>query len=153
VVVYHADTDSGALADDEFEIWAIRLTANTGISGRECVSDMGEYGSSVYEAFNPDITYNSTNNEYLIVWFGDDNTGGLVNNEYEIYGQRIAPNLSELGNNDFRISDMGYLGDAAFDAHDPAVTYNPDLNEYMVVREGETIGENIFDIFGQRLNG
>ena len=37
------------------------------------------------------MAYNSTNNEYLVVWHGDDNTAPLVDNEFEIYGQQFAP--------------------------------------------------------------
>ena len=31
------------------------------------------------------------NNEQLVVWHGDDDIGGLVDYELEIFGQRIAP--------------------------------------------------------------
>src|SRR5262249_12900822 len=30
-------------------------------------------------------------NEYLVVWSGDDNTTPLVNDEFEIFGQRFSP--------------------------------------------------------------
>ena len=36
------------------------------------ISDMG--GDLTYDAFNPDVAYNSQDNEYLVVWEGDDGT-------------------------------------------------------------------------------
>ena len=50
----------------------------------------------------------SANNEFLVVWQGDDNSGSLVEGEEEIFGQRLnAATGAAVGNNDFRISDMG----------------------------------------------
>jgi DNA-binding response OmpR family regulator len=34
-------------------------------------------------------------NEYLVVWQGDDDTGSLVDNEFEVFGQRLAANGDE----------------------------------------------------------
>jgi hypothetical protein len=36
------------------------------------------------------VAYNSVTNEHLVVWSGDDNTGTLVDNEFEIFGQRFS---------------------------------------------------------------
>ena len=38
----------------------------------------------------PAVAYNSADNEYLVVWDGDDNTAPLVDNEFEIFGQRLS---------------------------------------------------------------
>ena len=35
------------------------------------------------------MAYNSTANEYLVVWSGDDYTGPLVNDESEVFAQRV----------------------------------------------------------------
>ena len=57
-----------------------------------------------FGAFNPALAYNSLNNEYLVVWQGDDSTDG----EFEIFGQRLnAATGAGIGANDFRLSDMG----------------------------------------------
>jgi hypothetical protein len=50
---------------------------------------MGGTGNVVFVAFEPSVAYNSTNNEYLVVWRGRDNTGSLTDNETEIFGQRL----------------------------------------------------------------
>src|SRR5262249_56936040 len=82
--------------------------------------------------------YNPTNNEYLVVWSGDDNTGTLVDDETEIFGRRLdAATGAEVRANDFRISHMGPDGDPNFRAGHPAVAYNPTNNEYLVVWDGD----------------
>jgi hypothetical protein len=77
-----------------------------------------------------------TNNEFLAVWQGDDNTGAFVNDEVELFGQRINASGAEVGANDFRLSDMGPSGDANYAAFEPAVAYNPTNNQYLVVWSG-----------------
>ena len=54
------------------------------------ISDMGPDGNVNYRAVNARVAYNPANNEYLVVWYGDDNTGLLVDNEFEIFGQRFT---------------------------------------------------------------
>ena len=36
------------------------------------------------------MAYNSANDGYLVVWQGDGNVGGLVDDEFEVFGQRLA---------------------------------------------------------------
>ncbi len=121
------------------------------------ISDMGGTGDPQYEAWEAAVAYNSTNNEYLVVWSGEDNSGGLVANEYEIYGQRLnAATGAEIGTNDFRISDLGGTGDPDWDGVAPAAAYNSTNNQYLVVWQGnDNVGglvEGEWEIFGQRLN-
>ncbi len=122
-----------------------------------CISDMGGIGDPEYDAMQPAIAYNSTNNEYLVVWAGDDNVGGLVQGEYEIFGQLLdAVTGAEIGANDFRISDMGGTGNPAFAAQIPAVAYNSTNNEYLVVWMADEMdvtggGDDEFEIYAQRL--
>src|SRR3989337_153711 len=79
------------------------------------MSDMGPDGNTNFAANFPGIAYNSTNNEYLVVWVGDDTTSPLVDNEFEVFGQRLnAATGAEVGANDFRISDMGPDGSTTF---------------------------------------
>ena len=49
------------------------------------ISDLGPDGNVIYFADNAGVAYNSTNNEFLVVWQGDDNGGSLVNEENEIW--------------------------------------------------------------------
>lgn len=74
-------------------------------------------------------------------------TSTAVNDQNEIFGQVLASDGPVIGAN-FRISDMGPPGQVDFDAEDPDVTYNPALNNYLVVWSG---GDARFqnEIYGQ----
>src|SRR5262249_42575623 len=116
------------------------------------ISDMGPDGNINFEAVRPAVAYNPGNNEYLVVWEGDDNT----DDEVEIFGQRLSPAGGEGGANDFRISDMGPDGFNDFQAFSPAVAYNGRANEYLVVWTGDdntgTLEQGEVEVFGQRLS-
>ncbi len=162
LVVWYGDDDSDSLTDDEYEIFGQRINAATGEEeGNKDfrISDMGTSdGDNTYHATSPKVAYNSTDNEYLVVWRGDDGTGPLADGEYEIWGQRInAANGEEIGTNDFRVSDMGSTdGDASYGASTPNLAYNSADNEYLVIWCGYddsgslAIQEN--EIWGQRIN-
>ncbi len=100
------------------------------------ISDMGpdgdvDFAASMLSSWDePAVAYNSIADEYLVVWNGDDDSAGLADDEFEIYGQRLdALTGAEVGTNDFRISDMGPDGRARSDAESPAVAYNPNADE------------------------
>lgn len=160
IVLWQGDDDlTGVLSDEEFEIYAQRVTTNNAEAGTNDLrlSDMGPDGDEHFDAEAPAIAYNSVNNEYLVVWSGDDLGNGLVDGEFEILGQRVdAATGAELGVDDFRISHMGPDGDSLYDALVPAVAYNPNANEYLIVWQGEDdlgLSDGEFEIFGQRLSG
>ena len=121
------------------------------------LSDLGPDGDANYWARTPDVAYHSVTGEYLVVWAGDDNTGSLVDNEFEVYGQRFEATTGAQIGVDLRLSDMGPDGDAAYAGSNPAVTYNPHDNEYLVVWNGYDNAPQLVDggneIFGQRLDG
>ncbi len=158
LVVWTGDDNTSPLVDDEWEIFGQRLNASGVEIGTNDfrISDMGPDGSAAYQVETLDIVYNSTNNEYLVVWESDDNTGSLVDNEREVFGQRLNASGAEIGSNDFRISDMGSDGDANYDARRPEVAYNKINDEYLVIWQGDDdrflLANNEFEVFGQRLN-
>ncbi len=120
------------------------------------ISDMGPDGDIDFQGLDAAVAYNSTNNEYLVVWTGDDAAPPLGNDEFEVYGQRIdAANGAEIGS-DFRISDMGPDGSTAYEAEEVAIAYNSTDNEYLVVWRGEEdfapLGNGEREIFGQRID-
>ncbi|VAW50566.1 hypothetical protein MNBD_GAMMA05-182, partial [hydrothermal vent metagenome] len=121
------------------------------------LSDMGSDSDASFGAFNPAVAYNASNNEYFVVWRGDDDTGLLVDNENEIFGQRVNGTTGAEIGSDIRLSDMGSDGDALFDAFNPAVAYNASNNEYFVVWSGDddtgSLVDNENEIYGQRVNG
>lgn len=145
--------------DNEYEIYGRRLDSSTGepLGDAVRISTMGPDGDPAYVASAPSVAYNSGENEYLVVWMGEDDSGSLVNGEFEIYGQRIdAATGAEIGNDDFRISDMGPDGSSSFFASSPDVAYNAADDEYLVVWTADDdtapLLDNEFEVHGQRLD-
>jgi hypothetical protein len=121
------------------------------------VSELGGTGNSNFAAAQPAVSWNATNNEYLVLWQGDTNVAPLVDNESEIWGQRLAgPTAAPLGG-DFRVSNMGPDGNPSLDAVRPAVAWNATNNEYLVAWDGDTnvapLVDNKLEVWGQRLAG
>ena len=102
------------------------------------ISDMGTDGVTSFYALDPQAAYSITENKYLVVWAADDDTGSLVDNEFEIFGQFISDIGEEIDTNDFRISFTGTDGDTNFRSDQPDVTWNFVNNEFLVVWKGET---------------
>jgi hypothetical protein len=161
MVVWYGDTNSisGAnTVEGEFEIWGRRINASNGqsIGAQFKISDMGPTANRSYDAIDPVIAYNEINNNFMVVWRGEE---GILSNaigEFEIYGQQLNASGGQIGVNDFKISNMGTDGQPIFDAYSPAIAYNKTNNEFMVVwygdnnTNGHVSGE--FEIYGQRLN-
>lgn len=108
------------------------------------VSDMGGNAPG-YAALDPDVAYDPGAAEFLVVWRGDDNTAPLVNDEDEIFGQRVrigpdpaAPpgQLFEEVGEDTRISDAGPDGNTAYHARNPAVSHDAGSGNFLVVWQG-----------------
>jgi hypothetical protein len=93
---------------------------------------MGVDGDNKSGAFRPRMAYDPFGNQYLVTWHGDDMVPPLVDGEYEIYGQYLAADGTQIGNNDFRISDVQPDGSPEFAANRPAVEYDPLTCDYLV---------------------
>jgi hypothetical protein len=161
LVVWSGDDNTGLLLDNEFEIFGQRINAATGLTAGSNdfrISDMGATdGVTTFSAFTPSVVYNATQNEYLVVWRGDDDTAPLVDGENEIFAQRLSVSGTQLGTNDYRISDMGTNGNASFGATVPEVAWNSTDNQYMVTwvadDDNAPLVDNEFEIYVQRLDG
>src|SRR5262249_29998572 len=77
------------------------------------------------DQLHPSISYNPTDNQYLVVWEDARNT---ATSPWDIYGQRVAANGELIGSN-FPVSVAPEIQRA------PAVTYNAGDNQYLVVWE------------------
>src|SRR5262249_46356848 len=155
LVVWSGDDNAFSQVDGEYEIFGQPLDAATGdfIIGRIRISDMGNPLDPNFTAYDPAVAYNGVTNEYLVVWWADDNTTPHVDGEYGIFGQRInAATGLQVGADDFRLSDMGPDGDTDFEAFFPAVAYNGAANEYLVVWNGDDTTNDEYEIYGQLLN-
>jgi hypothetical protein len=81
-----------------------------------------------------------------------------VQGKAQIFGQRvIASNGTEIGANDFRVSQSGADDDADIDAFSPDVAWDSNANQYLVVWAGEDDTAPYVDgeveIFAQILDG
>ena len=163
LVVWQGDGDGDPPADNAVQISGRRIDAAgtpIGSNGFQ-ISDMGVTGDPAFRAQDPALIYNSTAQEYMVVWEGVDDTPGLAAGEVEVFGQRLSSNGNKIGVNDFRISDMGPNGDVAYAADNPAVAWNSLDNTYLVVWSGDDDGDfgsgpladGEFEVYGQRLDG
>lgn len=151
LVVWYGDDNALPLVDNDFEIFGQRLLGGSGNhTGADDfrISDMGPDADTGFHASAPAVAYNPHQDEYLVVWNGDDDTGTLIDDEREIFGQRLTGSGAPAGANDFRISHMGPDGDTSHLAATPAVVFDGGRNEYLVVWMGNEVG-NEFEIYGQ----
>ncbi len=122
LVGWHGN-DGAPLADNEREVWGQLLAADGSKAGVEFrISDMGPDGSGEYGASRPRIAFDPFSNQYLVAWHGDE--VGLGEDELEIWGQYLAANGTQIGNNDFRISE-GPDGSPLQGNNRPALAFNP----------------------------
>jgi len=111
----------------EAEVWGQRVSAAGAQVGVDDfrISHVGPDADDNYDALHPAVTVNPGTGEYLVVWDADDDTPPLVNNEFEIFGQRLTAAGAETGVDDFRISEQGADGVIASSADSPSLAYNP----------------------------
>jgi hypothetical protein len=156
LVVWTATDNDGATTGNE--IYGQRIDAATGAEiGADDfrISAMSGPGVSPFDAFAPAVAWSSAANEYLVVWYGDTGAGGLIDEELEIFGQRLDAAGAEIGANDFRISAMGGTGNLTSTARHPGVAYDPVHDQFLVVwhANANPSGSIELEIFGQRLDG
>jgi len=113
-------------------------------------------GSFIHlDEFNPKVAWGSGNDHFLIAYEGRDNTPGDINGEREIYSVHfdLPPGF---GKQPTRISHMGPDDDGSYTATDPAVAYNSDADQFLVIwradDDGLDRGQGDFEIHGQRLD-
>ena len=139
LVVWRADTR----VDNQNEIFGQLLDrAGNKVGGEIQVATM----SGGDDAAEPDVAYNPDRNEYLVVW---RQSTGLAR---DVFGQRLLANGTEVGTDDFTISNLA----AGTATGSPAVAYNATGQEYLVVwysDEGATSGQGALQVWGQRLDG
>jgi hypothetical protein len=157
LVVWSGESTLPGMADNELEIFGQLVDAVTGAElGPDLrLSDMGPDGNASYGAHLPAVAYNNADNQYLVVWSGEDNTGSLVLQEFEIFAQRLSAAGLELGG-DQRLSHMGPDGDTGFGATAPALAYNSADDQYLVVWHGTDdagdLAQYEAEVYGQRLD-
>lgn len=138
----------------ETEVFGQRLDAlGTEIGNDDFrLSDMGTDGNAFAGAHENAVAYSVAGDEYLVVWEGDDDDLDAPQSEFEIYGQQLSSEGLEIGMNDYRISEMGNVGDASGGAFNPAVAYGETTNQFLVAWQGVEPGIT-FEVFGRRVDG
>jgi hypothetical protein len=136
LMVYERDTDgTGANLD----VLAQRVAAD----GTLLDEPIAVATTAVHER-RPRVAYNSTANEYLIVFEYDYNGDG---SDYDIVGRRVAANGSLP-------AGMFFIGGLYNQEFFPDLAYNPLANEYLVVFEWDSNGDGSnYDVLGRRVNG
>lgn len=162
LVVWKGDDDTAPVVDNEEEVYGHRISNAGALIGSQFrISFMGNEAETdpairnQIDANDPRITINTSNNEAFVVWAADDDTGLLVNNEIEIYGQRIATNGSLSGSR-IRISTIEMDGVTTFGSPTfntpPAPVYNAANDEFFVAWIADGPLDNDFEAYAQRLN-
>jgi hypothetical protein len=132
---------------DEYEVWGQRLDATGGQVPDTTdfrISNVGTDGDSTTGAFNPSVSYDSVDNQYLVAWYGN------IGAEVEICGQKLSGTGADVGG-DIRLSNMGPEGDSSRGAFFPATTYNPQTNEYLATWYGDDATDNEFEVYARRV--
>lgn len=132
LVVWRGDDSDGTNSD--FEIYGQILNRDLQPLGNQLtLSQMGPDGNTSFTADNPAVAYNPDRNEFLVVWHGDSDTNGRIDNEFEIWGQRVDAVNLEVEGDQTLISTFNGAGNAALISLTPAVVYNNTSDEYLVV--------------------
>jgi hypothetical protein len=112
-------------------------------------TDLGKVSTSfVRSSSQADLSWNSTNNEYLVIWKGMGEPEDVV--KMEIYGQRLTSKGESLGKS-FRISHTSDQG-VNFPVNAPAIAYNGKDNQYLVVWSGGFKTESQLEVLGTGLS-
>jgi hypothetical protein len=113
-------------------VWYNDRPGNDDIRGQRVSKNGGLVGGPFYisagagaDRSDPDVTYNSKSQEYLVVWRRYESAKG-----YSIQGRRVSANGQVLGNADIIIRDFGYN---FYTPNDPAVAYASTSDKYIVV--------------------
>ncbi len=89
--------------------------------------------SGDFSATAPDVVYNSEDHRYLVVWSANGTTDTFLPGNPEIYARHMGATNHILSSVVRKLSNSAA---GQLPAVDPAVAYNADENEYMVVWSG-----------------
>jgi hypothetical protein len=157
LVAWVGSDDVDGLVAGELEVFVQRLDGPSAVPfaiNDVRVSDMGGLGDPAFGVLAPTLSWDGVAGEYLLVWSGDDDTGGLVDDELELFAQRLSRHAVELGPNDERLGAIGGTGDAVFAAVNPVLAYNGSRRGFQILEEANPatggLAADRFEIFGLR---
>jgi len=136
-------------ADNRFDIYGQRVDADGTQLGSDFQISNAVTVGTTRDANDPSIAYNPTAGEFLVVFQADELT---TDDEFEIYGQRVAAGGGPVSVNDFRFSNTGTDADTNRFTSNGVVTYNSASNEYLTVWRADGLAtDDEEEIFGQRV--
>ena len=98
-------------------------------------------------------TFHPLLGRYLVTWAADNDLPGLVDNEFERYGQALDAAGTEVGADDFRISAAGPDGNATAAAENGSVAASTLRRAWLHVWDGDDnrppTADNEFEIYGR----
>lgn len=135
LVVWSGADDTAGLAPNELEVFGgfVNLNSPGHSAGRFRISEAGPDGDQFVDARRPDVAFNPALNQYLVVWAANDVNAGLPPQKIEVFGQLLDAGGQQIGDNDFKISATGKLDRGSERAEEPAVSYDPQNQGYVVV--------------------
>lgn len=148
MVVWRADD----VTNGENEVYGQLInpdgTLVNGLGNDIRISQNGTDGDTTAYVSTPEVTFNSTNGEYLVVW--QANATSNVS-DYNIYGQRISSAGVLVGGlgGDFQISQNG---SSTQYSSVPDVAYNPTTNQYMVAYHADLPNNGDNNIWSRVVN-
>lgn len=146
-VVWEADMDT--TTSSEKEIYGQLINPNGTLvgglgTGQIRISQHGTDGDELFNTYNPNLTLNTSNGEYYIVW----QANSLSNAEVEIYGTRMQSNgtlVNGLGGQT-KLSSFSASNQAPSYAD---VDYNSGSNQFLVVYHADYPTNSDNNVFGQ----
>ena len=152
LVTWHADDNANGMVDNEQEAFGRFVAGGGGPLGSTQfrISAMGGSGNTTYRANRVAAAHNPDDAQFLVTWYGDNDS--LVDNEIEIWGQRINASTGANVGPMIQISDMGLAGETAWFALNPELAYSPATGNYTVVWHGDDLVDNENEIWARRVD-
>jgi len=141
----------GVIGGGEDEIFAQRYDAATGNTvGPEIrVSRLNSDGSTSLESVFPNVAYNATDDNYLVVWEGDETTNG----EFEIFTEVVSALGVVQGGLGTHTKISAPLPATGRDCRKATIAYNSADNEFFVTYYADLLGtDNVYNVYGQRVD-
>ena len=141
-----------SLRGEYLVVWEDHYAAEVAIYARRVDSKGVALGGAIqvahystYPSLQPDIAYSPVQDKYLVVYYQDSKPSLPPNVDYNIIGQPI--------NGDGTKTETGFLiGGNTNNQRHPAVAYNADDDEFLVVWDEEQGEGGWKDIWAQRIN-
>ena len=129
-VAYLGEADAG-----EAEVFGRRVSVTGTALGAGPVRLSN--GGAGLTAIVSGIAYSSVDDEYVVVWQGDNTVDAAINDEFEVFGQQVDADGTEIGT-DFRISFQGPNAGLETPALLADIVYDGDRNRWTAIWHGDT---------------